>query len=883
MRVVRQLASDSCNQYPLAAYEANNHMYMDDYVTSLDGIDMAEKTYNEMIKMFSSGGFNLMKWVSNSDEFMNKIKDSHKNPQFINFDYDCNVNTKIIGMQWNPKEDNFQFKINEDSSQCTKRTILSVTARLFDPLGLLGPITAFMKLLVQECWKHNLDWDTPAPVSISNKWLIFQKELPLLKDIKISRYVNIKSNSHISLLGFADSSESCYGAVVYIRVSDDVNAHGTVHLLTSKSRVAPLKKITLARLELCAALLLANLLTAVHDILSKRCKINNIYLFSDSTVALTWIHSPSHKFHTFVANRITEINSKIPATHWFHINGRDNPADVISGPVMPKKLLNNKIWFHALPWISLPLSQWSLVPFEVNSAVDLVDVPETKTISMKIELIKNQNNNPIQMIINRISTYSKLLRSLVYVLRFSKRLHTHGSITVTDLNIAELFLIRYIQNIHFSQDIFTLKNNKTCINKSLLKLNPFIDDNNILRVGGRLSHSQLSYDQKYPILLPHKDRVTQLIVDHFHLLNLHAGPALLLALLRQKFWILSARSLIRQRVHVCNRCFKVNPKNTFPPMGDLPSFRISEVKPFVHTAVDYGGPYFITHIRRRGIKSQKAYICLFVCLTTKALHLELVTDLSSDSFLAAFKRFISRRGPVSMIYSDGGTNFLGAKRKLDEIYKLLSSKAHTNYIGDQLAQCRIQFKHSPPYGPHFNGLCESNIRCVKTHLSRVIGTQILTYEEFYTILVQIEGLLNSRPLCVLSSDPSDVTALTPNHFLNVTSAKFLPVEDFTDQSDNRLTRYQLLDKMTQSFWKRWSQEYLTSLQQREKWNHPSKPIQLGTVVIVRDNNCHPLCWPLGVIEEVYPGRDNIVRTVKVRTSAGSYIRPVVRICPLPLQ
>ncbi|XP_045783623.1 uncharacterized protein LOC123879759 isoform X2 [Maniola jurtina] len=224
-----------------------------------------------------------------------------------------------------------------------------------------------------------------------------------------------------------------------------------------------------------------------------------------------------------------------------------------------------------------------------------------------------------------------------------------------------------------------------------------------------------------------------------------------------------------------------------------------------------------------------------------------------------------------------------SKRKLDELYTLIQSNAHKNFIENRLAEHRIQFKHSPPYGPHFNGLSEINVRCVKTHLYKVVGTQILTYEELNTIIIQIENLLNSRPLCILSSDPSDLSALTPNHFLNLTPAKYLPVEDLTDIPDSRLSRYQLLTKITCSFWKRWSQEYLTSLQHRQKWNTPSNPVSLGAVVVIKDSNVHPLCWPLGVIEELYPGKDSIIRAVKVRTRSGSYIRPVVRICPLPSQ
>lgn len=885
MRVVRQLAADSRDTYPLAAYEAENHMYMDDYVCSIDGIDNAEKTYKEMVAMFESGGFNLTKWISNNNELMSRIPSSHKNPLAIKFDDDPNAETKIVGMQWQPTDDNFHFKINVDfPDKCTKRSILSVTARLFDPLGLISPVVAYMKLLVQECWKLQLDWDDEVPDCILSKWKQFHVDLSHLLNIKIPRHIGITSAHNISLIGFADASEQCYGAAIYVRIDSDENATAnSVRLLTSKTKVSTPNK-TLARLELCAALLLAKLLSSVRFVLSKRCIINKCYAFSDSTVTLTWIHSPAYKFQTFVANRISQINEYLPAPHWFHVRGVENPADILSRPVTPKNLVNNSLWFHGPQWLSAPITAWPVKEYKINH--NNPELQETKTTSLPVHAVTpvSENTHPVHNLAERVSSWSKLLKSLVYVFRFSKLLNSHGHVTVKDLDHAECYLIRYIQNKYFSHEIHAIKNNKIFPSRAILKLNPFLDEKGLIRVGGRLTQAQLDFDQKHPILLPAKDRIISLLVDYYHISNLHASPGLLLALIRQKYWIVSARNLIRQRVHSCNLCFRLNPRNTTPLMGDLPSIRVTQVKSFVHTAVDYAGPFYITHIRHRGVKSHKAYICLFVCLTTKALHLELVSDLSTDLFLAAFKRFISRRGPVSVIYSDGGTNFIGAKRKLNEIYSHIQSTDFERYLSRHLIEYKIQFKHSPPYGPHFNGLSEANVKSVKTQLFKTIGTQILTYEEFNTILVQIEGLLNSRPICVLSSDPSDLSALTPNHFLNITPLKFLPAEYIDSTlSDNRLNRYQLLNRIVQSYWKRWSMEYLTSLQQREKWNTPSKPVTVGTIVVMKDNNSHPMCWPLAIVTEIFPGKDNIIRAVKVKTATASYIRPVTRLCPLPSQ
>ncbi|XP_061729202.1 uncharacterized protein LOC133534129 [Cydia pomonella] len=593
----------------------------------------------------------------------------------------------------------------------------------------------------------------------------------------------------------------------------------------------------------------------------------------------------NYKFHTFVANRIAQINEYLPASHWFHVRGVENPAGIVSRPVTPIGLKNNSLWFHGPQWLSAPVNTWPIKKFKINHNQQ-EDLQEIKITSLPAQTLSTaEPTHPIHDLALRCSTWTKLIRSLVYAFRFVKLLNSQGSITPNDLEYAECRVLRYEQATHFSRELDAIKNNKLIPSKSVLKLRPFIDDQGLLRVGGRLTHSQLSFDQKHQILLSAKGRVVSLLIDYYHSSNLHTGPALVLALIRQKYWILSARNLIRQRVHKCNSCFKLKPLSTQPPMGDLPPIRVSQVKAFVHTAVDYGGPFYITHIRRRGVKSHKAYICLFVCLTTKAIHLELVSDLSTDLFLAAFKRFISRRGPVSILYSDGGTNFIGAKHKLNEIYPLIQSTDYTKYLSNYLAQHKITFQHSPPYGPHFNGLSETNVKSVKTHLYKTIGNQILTYEEFNSVLVQIEGLLNSRPsICVLSSHPTDPTALSPSHFLNITPLKFLPAEKVdTNISNNMLTRYQLLNKIVQSYWNRFSTEYLTSLQQRDKWNSTSKPVSVGTVVVIKDDHAHPMFWPLAVVSEVFPGKDNIIRVAKVTTNSGTYVRPVTRLCPLPTQ
>ncbi|XP_063544363.1 uncharacterized protein LOC134752623 [Cydia strobilella] len=387
LRVVRQLAADSRDSFPLAAYEAENHMYVDDYVSSVDNVDTAEKIYKEMTAMFKSGGFNLVKWISNDTQLMSRVPSAQKSPLAVKFDDDPNADTKIVGMQWQPTNDQFHFKTNIDFPEtCTKRSILSVTARLFDPLGLISPVVAYMKLLIQECFKLQLDWDDEVPDFIVSKWKQFHQELPHLSEIKIPRHIGITSKNRITLIGFADASQQCYGAAIYVRVDSDENSTAnSVELLTAKSKVSNSNK-TLARLELCAAVLLAKLINSVRDVLSKRCTINKIYAFSDATVTLTWIHSPAYKFHTFVANRIAQINGYLPASHWFHVRGVENPADIVSRPVTPIGLINNSLWFHGPQWLSAPINTWPVKEFKINHNKQ-DDLQEIKVTSLPAQTV----------------------------------------------------------------------------------------------------------------------------------------------------------------------------------------------------------------------------------------------------------------------------------------------------------------------------------------------------------------------------------------------------------------------------------------------------------------------------------------------------------------
>lgn len=336
---------------------------------------------------------------------------------------------------------------------------------------------------------------------------------------------------------------------------------------------------------------------------------------------------------------------------------------------------------------------------------------------------------------------------------------------------------------------------------------------------------------------------------------------------------------MRRIVHQCLQCHKAKPKFPDLLMGNLPATRIEPSRPFTNTGLDYAGPFQLRTTKGRGHRAYKGYLVVFVCFATKAIHLEAVSDLTTDAFLNAFRRFVSRRGLCRRLYSDNGTTFRGADRELRSMFKTASR--FYSEIATTLANDGVDWHFIPPHSPHFGGLWEAGVKSAKHHLVRLLNNHTLTFEEFSTILAQIEACLNSRPLCAMSADAEELDALTPAHFLIGSEISLVPDQEPPNVAENRLNRYQLLRKIHSNFWKRWSKEYLQSLQARGKWHNTTENIEVGQLVLIRDDRYPPTKWPLGRVVNVHPGQDGIIRVASVKTASGIFKRPVVRISPLP--
>ncbi|XP_053687053.1 uncharacterized protein LOC128736588 [Sabethes cyaneus] len=315
-------------------------------------------------------------------------------------------------------------------------------------------------------------------------------------------------------------------------------------------------------------------------------------------------------------------------------------------------------------------------------------------------------------------------------------------------------------------------------------------------------------------------------------------------------------------------------------MADLPASRVTAARPFSTTGVDYFGPVYVRSGYRR--TAVKAYVSVFVCFVTKATHLELVTDLSTARFIQALRRFMSRRGNCATLWSDNGTNFVGAKNQMRELLKILNTKEHHQKVAKECADDGMQWKFIPPGAPHFGGLWEAAVRSAKKHLLKVLADTPVSYEDMTTLLTQVECCLNSRPLTQLSVDPDDLRPLTPGHFLVGSALQSIPSADYTDTAYGRLKTWEAVQKRLQDFWRRWKTEYLNQLQGRVKWWKPPVGIRQGSLAVIRDDNLPPTKWRMARIISTHPGSDGVVRVVTLQTANGTVDRPVDKICILPV-
>ncbi|XP_052771184.1 uncharacterized protein LOC128210870 [Mya arenaria] len=882
--IAQRNAKEYENDYPRAAETVLKSTYMDDSMDSVctekDGVEL----YKQLSSLWSKAGMYARKWLSNSAAVLENIPQADRLKE-VDLSEGGLPAVKTLGVLWVADDDQFTFRVSGplEGMQFTKRTFLSKISSLYDPLGFLAPFTVRAKLLMQDIWVSGIDWDQKLSQSDNFKVIEWFEELKLLPEIRIPRCINMGLNTDdFEIHTFVDASSKAVGTVVYGKSSNGSSA--VITQIVAKSKVAPITSVSIPRLELMAAIL--GLKTTVNVCRAIEIDMSHVTFWSDSMNVLWWIRGQSRRYKPFVANRVGEIHEKSSPNQLRYVPSSENPADIVSRGMSVDSLVESKMWWQGPGFLKDSVECWPKNPVVKGSDVD-VEMKKSLSVEENCTFLELSKRGPMRsddhswrLIPERFSSWTRLVRVCAWVYRFvtncviEKQSRATGELTVCEIRNAEIVIIKQAQNDCFKEKIANISRGQKLSNKSkLVGLNPVLDQDELVRSDGRLKYAEfLSYDIRFPIILPRKHWVTKLIVKHHHEQGFHvAGTSQTLASLSLRFWILSGREAIREWENECMKCRRRKAQPATQIMAPLPDIRLrNSMKAFCQVAVDFGGPYIT--VQGRGRRRKKRYLCLFTCLMSRAVHLEVAFGLDTSSFMNAFYRMVNRRGLPKEMISDNGTNFVGADRELQELVAMLD----TSKISEDGANKGIQWHFNPPLAPHFGGVHEIMIKAAKRAAFAVLKGADVTDEELITAFTGVEALLNSRPLTYQTANPLDQLPLTPNHFLfGQAGGHFAPESvDTTDYSPQK--RWRRLQELVRHFWGRWMREWLPSLTSRKKWYFPQRDLKEGDVVLVISPDTPRGHWPMGRIEELHKGKDGRVRVASVRVKDTTYTRSITK-------
>ncbi|XP_065076070.1 uncharacterized protein LOC135699709 [Ochlerotatus camptorhynchus] len=541
-RVLQQLADDEQDNFPRATEVLRKDFYVDDLFSGADSEEEAIELREQLDTLLSKGGFTLRKWASNIPAVLHDVSPDNRALQ-PSVDFDRDQCIKTLGLHWEPSTDCLRYRIclspDPVEATITKRTVLSKIARLFDPIGLVGPVVTSAKLFMQELWKLKNNngevwgWDEELPAAIKERWLAYCEQLPRLNDLRIERWVICSTPTSIQLHFFSDASKNAYGACCHIR---SANSSGTIKvaLLTARSRVAPLKQQSIPRLELCGALLATELFQKVRASLNHT---GEVYFWVDSTIVLSWLKAPPTTWVKFVANRVSKIQQATQHCAWNHVVSQLNPADCISRGTEAETILHNDLWWRGPPWLHLEPSSW---PNQLTSNItNEIALPEARKLPLAATAITTEPSF-VDALVSKFSNYFRLLRVVAYCRRFIRNCKpsaqtTHSFLSSEELGEAEATVIRLVQQQSYNEEWKTLQKLQPVSLKSKLRwFQPFIASDQLMRIGGRLNQAPQPFDSKHQIILPAKHGLSTLLLRSLHEKHLHAAPQLLVNILRHR-------------------------------------------------------------------------------------------------------------------------------------------------------------------------------------------------------------------------------------------------------------------------------------------------------------------------------------------------------------
>ena len=944
---------------PKFVSELLDGLHIDDLNSGKNSENEALEFYVKAKEILATGGFNLRKFQSNNPNLEQKVYDMFPEDQLFS-DYN-----RILGILWDKLRDTFIFDFAEIRAKFdenpTKRSMLQSLASIYDPLGLITPVTVKMKNLYQNVCAEKIAWDTKLPSDILKEWQRIINSFYQIDQIIVGRmYAFVPMSDKITdvqMHSFSDASKDNFACNIYLR-TEFASGNVKTSLVTSKSKVLVKKdKFTVPRAELLGALLMADQTKEITSVLKSVYDISEHYYWLDSVIVFCWILNGIKNSDSYIKRRLDKIkNCLVEKFNLKLVPSKLNPADIGTRGMSPIDLSVSDLWFKGPNFLSFNQEVWpnlhvgekfvtlisncclkedclkKCIQLWGSSSGTLDNVSSLDSCSQlwgsssgacllcyandlnantqnelhenkEAECLLVENNIETtgvypEKIINleKFNSLGKLFRVTACVLKFirvltsksrnTRKKHEEENLVGYNNNIFNQAAPEELDESHVVSDVDDLLAAKQLWIQStqrLLLADPsrfknlrkqlgvFEDDDGLLRCGGRLQHAKLSYDAKFPYVIPKNSHFARLAVLEAHAEVKHDGFSETLNQLRREFWIPRCRNFIKKVIHDCVLCkyFEGKPYG-YPDTPPLPDFRVRNDFAFTYTGLDYCGPFYVKDVF---VKKDmfKCWLALFTCANSRCIYLDLVPDYSGEACVDALIRFINSRGAPKLIVSDNGSNFTSGE------------------VQDFVKSRYIRWKFTTEAAPWMGGFWERLVRSVKRCLKKVLRNTRLSFDELITVVKEIENIVNNRPLVYVSSDrdPNE-EILTPNKLLYGRNLEVKnTIADVNDEVGDEVSptkRGEHLNVILNHWWKRWQQDYLCELREYHRTKRQTSNVvpSVGDIVLIETEKLKRSDWRIGRVTDVIKGRDGKVRTAEVITKdKGTKLRrPVSRLYPI---
>ena len=877
---------DNSQNYPKGKDFILNNFYVDDGLTSTDTVEEAVEVIAGARKILEKFQVRLHKIVSNSSDVLKAFPPS-----------ECAMSCSVeigeqsiqhaLGLKWDVGSDLFTFEVNIPSRPFTKRGVVSVVNSLFDPLGFISPIILSGRIIQRQIIDENtksdkgktLDWDEPLPVTFKQKWNEWQTSLSEVGSVSVPRSYYppgfaplLRQELHV----FADASFAAIGYAIYIR-SINQRKEVSVALVSGGSKLAPKAATSIPRLELCAALEAAEAASQVRAEL--RIDPSKCSYYSDSLVTLGYLRNSSRRFSRYVSRRVELVRNASLDAQWSYVSTDDNPADIASRPHTPQELTGST-WFAGPSFLWDPEYEVSKLD-EQQGEADVLPEEEPAPEDPKVTaLLTSVSSTPVSLHVldracerngswTRLIKVTKVILSLANIVdRARQRLGVSlaprqplSSITDQDAINA---LIRQSQK-------------EGLTDQSLRQLDPYTDSDGVIRVGGRLRHTFLPLDGRHPVIIPTASRLATILISFFHQRVKHQGRTITLGAVRSAgFHVLNARKILGRTITQCCTCRRLRGVPKPMKMASLPPARAEECPPFTNVGIDIFGPFTVTDgvTTRRTSATKKAWCTIFVCQTTRAIHLELISSMDTNAMQNALRRFLCIRGVCRRIQSDNGTNLMSTRSQIQTSREAFDEERLKN----EAARHNCEWTTSPPGASHFNGATERKIASVRRIIDAClldVGKRAISRDELNTFMQEAASIVNNTPLLGEPCHGDDPVSISPANLTTLKDHPNPPPSDTFKQEDLNsygMKRWRRVQFIAEQFWKRYRKYYIVSLQNRSKWFKDNPAFSIGDLVLMVEKNTPRNCWPMGRVVSAERSHDGISRVCWVETSSGTGIK-----------